>query len=175
MRRPWPTLGCSATKKRSTSLKYKKILSMSFAATSYLYLNTWATYNSYVQNAVTEYPHFCQVLLQLLCHWTSGVVKVIRFIPQFPSTGLLLRVSLFKSGDMTPSVWDSVTQCFQWTCVSIFEVCDVQAERSETLTQRHSITSEKTCIGDCLLRGVGTLFVCSRERKINFRPANQLS
>jgi len=148
---------------------------MSFAATSYLYLSAWVTYNSYVQNAITGYPHLCQVLLQPSCHWASSVVKVIRFIPQFPSTRLLLRISLFKSGDMTPSLWDSVTQCFQWTCVSIFEVCDVQAESSETLTQKHSITSGKICINDCLLPRFGTPCPCSREREINFRPANQLS
>jgi len=33
---------------------------------------------------------------------------------------------------------------------------------------------EKTCIIDCLLLDVGTLFSCSREREINVRPANQL-
>jgi len=62
-----------------------------------MYLNIWVTYNSYVQNEITRYPHLCQVLLQPSCCWASRVVKVVRFITQFPSTGLLLRVNLFKS------------------------------------------------------------------------------
>jgi hypothetical protein len=80
-------------------------------------------------------------------YWASCVAKVIRLALQFP----FRRTAITSKPIYVPGMWRRlfgiVFPCVSNGCsVSIFEVWDVQAERSEALTQRYIITPQNCVI-----------------------------